>query len=134
MADFNKGQSFHDKFATNYQGTKGKYFIALSDADEDDDFIICFVMNTENRMDKYEWDCNKDKQRFIIRPNTFSFIKNPTSIILEKEVYYKYSEMYQSNIELLDIASDVLIRQIKNCIDWNRISLKAASIIKQCFK
>ena len=50
MADFNKGQTFLDKSATNYQGTKGKYFIALSDADDDDDPVICFVMNTEHRM------------------------------------------------------------------------------------
>ncbi len=134
MADFNKGQTFLDKSATNYQGTKGKYFIALSDADDDDDLIICFVMNTEYRMDKYNWLCNKDKQRFIIKPKTFEFITDPTSIILEKEAYYKYSEMYKPNIKLLDKADDTLIRQIKNCIDWNHISVKAANIIKQCFK
>jgi len=134
MADFNKGQTFLDKSATNQQGTKPKYFIALSDADYDDDTIICFVMNTEHRMAQYNWLCNKDKQRFIIKPQTFTFITVPTSIILSKEAYYRYSEMYKPNIKLLEMADDTLIRQIKNCIDWNYISVKAANIIKQSFK
>jgi len=134
MADFNKGQTFFDECAVNYEGTKGKYYIALSDADNDDDLIVCFVMNTENRMDKYHLLCNKDKQRFIISPGTFTFIKRYTSIMLMREVFYKYSEIYQDNIKLLDLTDDNLVRQIKNCIDWNYISEKAKNIIKQSFK
>jgi len=134
MADFNKGQTFLDKAATNYQGTKGKYFIALSDAEYDDDLIVCFVMNTENRMDQYNSLCNKDKQRFIISPGTFTFITRHTSIMLVKEAFYKYSEIYRDNVKLLDMADDNLVRQIKNCIDWNYISIKAKDIIRQCFQ
>jgi len=133
MADFNKGQTFLDLSATNFQGTKSKYFIALSNAKDEDDLVVCFVMNTEHRMDKYHLLCNKSKQRFIIKPETFSFIKYYTSIMLVKEVFYQYSEFYKDNIKLLDIANETLIRQIKNCIDWKFLTPKAAKLIKESF-
>jgi hypothetical protein len=134
MAGFNKGQTFLDKSSTILSGTKGKYFIALSEAEYDDDLIVCFVMNTEHRIDKYHFDCNKNDCRYIIKPGTFSFIDRPTSIMLIREVFYKYNEMYQDNIVLLDIAEELLLRQIKNCIDRNFISPKAYNIIQNSFK
>ncbi|OGU18266.1 MAG: hypothetical protein A2X61_15750 [Ignavibacteria bacterium GWB2_35_12] len=121
MAGYNKGQAFLDKKATNLDGTKGKYFIALSSAEYDDDDIICFVMNTERRMDLYHPLCNREKGKFIIKPNTFSFIKDYTSIMLKMEVYYKLTEMYEYNIILYETADELLLRQIKNCIDFNYI-------------
>ncbi len=133
MADFNRGQTFLDLSATNLQGTKGKYFIAMSNAEDEDDLIVCFVMNTEHRMDKYHLHCNKNEQRFIIAPGTFSFISVHTSIILVKEVFYQFHELFQDNIKLLDSASETLTRQIKNCIDWDFITLKAARLIKKSF-
>jgi hypothetical protein len=133
MADFNRGQTFFDLSATNLQGTKGKYFIAMSNAEDEDDLIVCFVMNTEHRMDKYHLHCNKESQRFIIAPSTFSFISVHTSIILVKEVFYQFYELFQDNIKLLDSASETLTRQIKNCIDWNFITPKAARLIKESF-
>ena len=75
MAEFEIGQTLLDKQSTNFDGTKGKYFIALSSADYDNDPIICFVMNTERKMSKYHYNCNKKNQRFIIKPETFSFIR-----------------------------------------------------------
>lgn len=134
MADFNKGQTFLDIKATNYQGIKPKYFIAMSDANDEDDIVVCFFMNTEHRMEKYNLNCNRASGRFIIATGTFSFIKEPTSIILSKEVHYKYSEMYGSNIKLLDAAKEILLRQIKNCINFDDISVNSAKIIKDCFK
>ncbi len=134
MAGYNKGQTFLDKKATNLDGTKGKYFIALSDADFDDDDIICFVMNTERRMDLHNPFCNREKGKFIIKPNTFSFIKDFTSIMLKTEVYYKFSEMYDDNIILYDKAEELLLRQIKNCIDFNYILDKGIQLIKNSFK
>lgn len=75
MADFEIGQIFLDKKATNHQGTKGKYYISLSDAEYDDDEIICFVFNTENHMYKYKYGCNKEDQKYILKSNSFTFLK-----------------------------------------------------------
>ena len=134
MTDYEKGQTFLDLKATNYSGTKGKYFIALNDADDDDDPIIAFVMNTENRMDQFRVGCNKKFQKYILQPGDFSFIKNHTAIMLELPQLYTLAEMYDNNIKLLDKADDNLCRQIKNCIDFNYIPVKFAQIIKTCFK
>lgn len=134
MAEFEVGQTFLDLKATNFKGTKGKYFIALSYAEFDDDLIISFVMNTEKMMDKYSYGCNKSDQKFVIAPRTFSFIDKDTSIMLSQPVCYELIEMYESHIKLLDKADELLCRQIKNCIDMNFISLKFAKIIRDCFK
>jgi len=134
MAEFEIGQTFLDLKATNFSGTKGKYYIALSNADFDDDLIISFVMNTENRMEKYKYGCNKDAQKFVIAPKTFSFIDRDTSIMLDQPVCYKLIEIYGRSIKLLDRADETLCRQIKNCIDLNYIPVKFANIIKACFK
>ena len=133
MADFELGQTFLDKKSTNYSGTKGKYYIALSNADDDDDPIICFVMNSEHRMDKYSFGCNKQAEKFIINKGTFSFINHPTSIMLVSPVMYKLSEMYESTIVLFEIAEENLCRQIKNCINWNSVPIKFQKIIKGSF-
>lgn len=134
MADFNKGQVFLDQSAAIYQVSKPKYFITMSDADYDDDLIVCFVINTEHRMDRYQVGCNKDYQRFIIEPGTFSFIKEYTSIMLLRESFYKYSEMYGDTIKLMAIADDLLVRQIRNCINWDNLTPKATALIKNSFK
>lgn len=134
MATFEKGQTFLDLGAINFYGEKGKYFIALSDAEYDDDLIVCFVMNTEKRMDKCHLHCNRELQKFIIKPNTFSFIKDYTAIMLILPCCYYLKEMYEPRIRLLDIADETLCRQIKNCIDWNEIPPKFKFLIKQSFK
>jgi hypothetical protein len=134
MADFERGQTFLDLAAVNIEGSTDKYYIGLSNADYDDDIIVCFVFNTEHRMDKYHLGCNKDKQKFIIAPKTFSFIKDYTSIMLNREVCYRLEEMYSDKIQLLDKAPDELCRQIKNCIDWDFITPKHVSLIKNSFK
>jgi hypothetical protein len=134
MADLNKGQTFLDLSAINFFGTKGKFFIALSDAEDEDDLVVCFVMNTEHRMDKYNLLCNKNQQRFIIAPSTFSFVSEYTSIMLVKEVFYEYSEFFHDHIKLKDVADDLLVRQIKNCLDFNYLTPKAAKLIKDSFK
>lgn len=134
MAVFEKGQTFLDHEAIDFYGVNPKYFIALSNADFPDDKIICFVMNTENRMEKYHFNCNKNDLRFIIRSNTFSFIDHPTSIMLNKEIFYTFEEICQDHIELLDVADDLLTRQIKNCIDWNFILPKSKKLIFDSFR
>ena len=133
MPSFEKGQTFLDRKALDLYGTKPKYFIALTEAEDADDEIICFVMNTENMMNRYNFECNKKDLRFIIRPGTFQFIDRETSIMLNKEVYYTFEEICLDNIKLLDIADDLLLRQIKNCIDWDFMMLKTKRIINQCF-
>lgn len=134
MAEFERGQTFLDLKATNYQGTKGKYYIGLSNADYDDDVIVCFVFNTENRMDNYHLHCNDNVQKFIVGPATFSFIEKYSSIMLNLPCYYSFKAICNSSIKLLDKANDELSRQIKNCIDWSYIPLKFQPLIKQSFK
>jgi hypothetical protein len=133
MPSFEKGQTFLDQKALDSTGSKPKYFIALTDAEYTDDEIICFVMNTENMMYRYHFECNKKDLRFIIRPGTFSFINHETSIMLNKEIYYTFEEICLDNIKLLDIANDLLLRQIRNCIDWDFMMLKTKRIINQYF-
>lgn len=135
MAEFEKGQFFFDHKASNFQGQKGKYFIALTDAECDDDWIVCFVLNTERRMDLHNVDCNKNVQKFILTPNNFSFVKNYTAIMLSLPCCYQLIEMYKDNIKLLnDKADEVICRRIKNCIDLNQITIKLAKLIKECYK
>jgi hypothetical protein len=54
--------------------------------------------------------------------------------MLVKEVFYKFAEIFENNILLLDMTNEILLRQIKNCIDWNYISPKAKNIILKSFK
>ena len=133
MAGLDRGQTFIDHEATNIDCTKAKYLIALSDADDPDDRVPCFVMNTERHMHKYHFGCNKEKYRCIVKEKTFTFINNPTSIMLKVEWYYTFEELCGRSIELLDIADDLLCRQIKNCIDWNQMLLETREIINKCF-
>jgi hypothetical protein len=134
MAEFDRGQTFLDLAATNIDGTKGKYFIALSFAEYEDDEIVCFVMNTERRIENYTLNCNRTKGKFVIKPGTFKFITEHTSIMLKKEIYYKLEEILSSKIKLLDIAEDKLQREIKNCIYFNYLLPKGTKLIKQSFK
>jgi hypothetical protein len=131
MADIEIGQTFIDHRSTNlFEGEKAKYFITMSCADCEGDEFACFVMNTERRMEKYRLYCNKSKQKFIIPPGTFSFITNNTAIMLAKPAIYKYEEMFQDHIQLLELATPLLCKQITNCIDWDYIPLKIAKMIK----
>jgi hypothetical protein len=114
--------------------TKGKYFIGLSNGCFDDDLLVCFVLNTEHGMDKYKLDCNPISEKFIIPAKTFSFITDFTAIMLHREVIYYLREMYEFNIRLLDKASDVLSRQIKNCICRDHIAPKMYTLITDSFK
>jgi len=134
MAEFERGQTFLDKKATNFDGTKGKYFIALSSGEFSDDEIVCFVMNSENRFEKYHLNCNKTPGKFIIKPETFSFINKYTSIMLKSEVYYTLDDLCDDNILYLDIADDQLQREIKNCIDFNYLLPKGTKLIRDSFK
>ena len=135
MVDFERGQTFLDSQAIDHTGiSKPKYFIGLSNAYDFDDEIVCFVMNTERRFERYKYNCNRKAHRFIIPPNTFSFIKENTSIMLVHEVFYKLKEMYENRIKLLDLANDTLARQVKNCIDWDYMLPKSKKLVLRSFK
>lgn len=134
MAEFEIGQTFLDLKSTNLYVQKAKYFISLSSADNEDDEIVCFVMNTENKMEKYHVGCNRQAQKFILLPDSLSFIINPTSIMLAEPARYYFREIYENNIKLLDKADLLLCRQIKNCINWDYISVKFANLIDASFK
>ncbi len=134
MADFEIGQTFLD-FQSSREGVKKpKYFIAMSPANYDDDQIVCLVMNTEHRMDIVRVGCNKRIGKFVLAPGALSFIKKHTSIMLSRPCLYNYYEMFESNIKLLDLVEDSLLRQIKNCIDFDDIPIKFTKMIKGAFK
>lgn len=135
MAEFDKGQFFFDRKAINFQGPKGKYFIGLTDANEADDLIVSFVINTENNFNKYNLKCNSKAQKFILAPNEFSFLSKHSSIMLSIPCRYSFEEICESNIEILkDKADDTLCRQIKNCIDLEQIEPLFSNPIKECYK
>ena len=135
MADFfEKGQTFLDKAALNIQGSKAKYFIALTNGNDPDDTIVCFVINTENRMDQYKLACNKEKGKYILEPKELSFITKHSSIMLDFPCRYFLKELCGNTIELFEKANDVLCRQIKNCINFDNINPKFGDIIKECYK
>jgi hypothetical protein len=82
MPLFEAGTTFLDHYSRNIQGEKAKYFIGMNNADDEDDVIVAFVFNTEHRMDLYRVGCNKDKQKYVIEPKSFSFISAHSSIML----------------------------------------------------
>ena len=64
MADIEIGQTFIDFHSTNlFHPNKPKYHIAMSFANDLDDEFVCFIMNTERRIDKYKLKCNKSVQK-----------------------------------------------------------------------
>jgi hypothetical protein len=135
MPLFEAGTTFLFYRTSSMQGTKSKYFIGFSNADEEDDIVVSFVFNTEHMMNKHNLGCNKSKQKFIIAPQTFSFIKEHTSIMLAIPQIYKLSEIINSkNCKILEKANDLQIRQIKNCIDWDYIPVKFQPLIKSITK
>ena len=134
MPLFEAGRTFLDKRAINSTGLNDKYFIGMNDADFENDLIVCFVFNTEHRMDLLPHiGCVKDKLKYVIEPGTFSFIKSHSSIDLYP-VFYALKELVDSkNIIELEKADDDLARRIKKCIDEKHIPTKAWSLIKDSF-
>lgn len=136
MASIDKGQFFIDFEALKNGEQKSKFFIALTDGYADDDSIICFVINTEHRMDLYNIGCNRCKQKFILFKDIhqFEFLKEPSSIMLQEPRCYFVKDFYHDNIKVLnDKADDILCRQIKNCIDVGYIIPKFMKVIKACY-
>ncbi len=144
MAEFEKGDIFIDYRAVNIAGEKAKYFLCMNDANEADDKVVCFVMNTEGRMDKYHVGCNNSVGKFVLilgdtpLENTKgkSFLKNPTSLMLSKPRIYTVSEFLErSDIKFIGkIIDDKFLRRIKNCIDFNDLTFLEMRLIKEAFK
>lgn len=137
MATIDKGQFFLDFTALKNGVSKAKYFITLTEGNEDEDSIICFVINTEHRMDLYNVGCNGNKQRFILFKDIhkFEFLKNPSSVMLDEACQYFIEEFYGDNLKILDDKADeTLCRQIKNCIDEGYILPSFMSKIKENYK
>lgn len=135
MPLFEAGRTFLDKKAPNLSGSKAKYFIGMNNADFEDDYIVCFVFNTEHRIDLMpHLGCIKAKLKYVIEPGAFSYITKHSSIELYP-VYYKLKELLDNpNIVELDKANDILSRRIKNCVDEKLIPPKAWNLIKDSFK
>ena len=132
---FVKGTIFIDRKATSIQGIKPKYFIGLNNANDNDDRITCFVLNTENFPDRLTEGCHKEKEKFYILPDKFSFLPNHTVIMLNRAYYYHLEEIIsKTEITTLVTVSEILARQIKNCIDKNNIEELGWNNISQSFK
>ena len=140
MAIIEKGQFFKDNKAVKLDTEpKSKYFITLTQGNEEDDPLLCFVLNTEDRMDLYKVGCNKKKEKFILSPDiqNFTFLKNFSAIMLLGAQTYKVFELFENDgIEVLekDIADDELLRQIKNCIDINNLLPKEKELLDENYK
>ncbi|HET56789.1 MAG TPA: hypothetical protein ENN33_16475 [Ignavibacteria bacterium] len=137
MTTIEKGQFFLDHKALKQGKTKAKYFIVLNDGENDDDELVCIVLNTEHRMDLYKVGCNKEKQKFVLykEHHKFDFLKEPSSLILDDPRIYQVKEFYFDNILILDdIADENLCRQINNCINYNHLLPKIARLLKDCYK
>ena len=131
MATIDRGQFFLHHHAIKDGKQKAKYFIALTEGELDDDRVICFVLNTENRMDLYRVGCNKNKQKFVLynEIHRFEFLEKPSSIMLDEPCCYWVKEFYEDKITILrDKADEKLCREIKNCIDEGYI---LPSLMKQ---
>lgn len=132
MATIDCGQFFLDHNASKNFQQKAKYFIALSDADDEDDIMICFVINT----DKFNLPahCNKNKNKYVLDPkiHCFSFLKHKSSIMLSEPCFYKAGELINTNsITILnDVADENLQREISNCIDKNNITQRFLKYLK----
>ena len=135
MPLFEAGTTFLDHRAINIHGEKPKYFIGMNNADMEDDVIVAFVFNTEHRMDLYHAGCNKEKQKFVLKPKELSYLTDHTSVMLSLPRYYRLKEILDSNsIKELEKASETLSRQIKNCLDLKNIAVKYQQPIKDSFK
>ncbi len=101
---------------------KAKYFIGMNAADDDEDRIVCFVLSTENNPEKLKPGCNKDRAKFFSPMGTFKFQTRPTSVMLHRAAYYHLREIIESGtINTVETVSDMIARQIRNCIDKNDI-------------
>ncbi|MBU0561455.1 MAG: hypothetical protein KKD86_15105 [Bacteroidetes bacterium] len=136
MPTIPKGQFFMDLYAMKDGESKPKYFIAMTEGEYDDDEIISMVLNTEHRLGIYRVGCNSKKQKYVLLPDNhdFSFLKNPTSIMLSEPCCYYTEEFYESRIKLYEIADENLLRRIKNCIDFGYMLPRWAKLIKDSFK
>lgn len=135
MPFFEAGTTFIDFKATSIQGQKPKYFIGMNNAEDEDDIIIAFVFDTQHELGSLKVGCNKEKLKFILKPNELSFITELTAIQLATARYYTLKVLCSSKeIKILGKSSDVLARQIKNCIDMNYIVTKYHHLIKGSFK
>jgi hypothetical protein len=110
----------------------------LTDGDSDDDLLVCFSLNTEKRMDKYNVLCNKKSAKFILSPeiHKFTFLKKFTSLNLDEPCLYSVKELFENHIKICekDKAGIELVRQIKNCIDNGYLLPKHIFLIKDSFK
>lgn len=137
MATIEKGQFFLDHKAIKDGQSKAKFFIALTEAELDDEKIVCFVINTEKRMDIYQVLCNRKKQKFVLSPDIhkFSFLENFSSIMLDEPCFYFVNEFYEDGLDLLDdIAEETLCRQINNCIDIGYLLPGFTKLLKENYK
>lgn len=137
MGIIEKGLFFLDYHATRDFKEKAKFLIVFTDGEYEDDVLVCFSLNTEQRMDLYHVGCNKKKAKFILSPDLqkFSFLDKFTYIKLDEPLFYSVEELFGQNIKIFekDKADIELLRQIKNCIDTGYLLTRQIELIKNSF-
>lgn len=137
MGIIKKGLFFLDHHAQRDFKEKPKYFIVFTDGDLSDDELVCFSLNTEHRMDLYNVQCNKNKAKFILSPklHPFSFLTEYSALRLDEPCLYRVEELFGDQFMVFenDIAPNLLLRQIKNCIDEGYLLPKHILLIKNSY-
>lgn len=137
MAIIEKGTFFLDLHATKNFEENDKFMLVMSEAEFEDDVLLCFSLNTEHRMDLYHVGCNGRKAKFILSPDLdkFSFLKRFTYLKLDEPLIYKVKELFEDSIKVYesDKANEILLRQINNCIDRGYLTPKQVEILKQTY-
>lgn len=133
---FAVGTVFLNFKAIRLQGTKPKYFIGMCNADEDDDYVVSFVFNTQNHLRDLKPGCNRKKGKFILLKVNMDFLTAEyTAVMLDAPQYYTLGEIIDNpNIKIIETAQDRLTRAIKNCIDMNNVGERFQDCIRQSFK
>lgn len=107
----------------------------MTSADFDDDWVVCFVINTEHRMDQMtSTGCNKERLAYVLEPGQFSFITKYSSVYLIATQYTLSDILNSDSIVLLETAPDELCRKIKNCCDKDNIEVKFMKMLNEEYK
>lgn len=133
MAIFEKGTIFRIQKSTKmHRGisgfqTKPKMFLALNDAEYEDDPIVSLVLCTENQITSE--GCYKRKNKYIILPGLCKCITNTTYIQTVEESYFDLKKILESCNTIHDTITESDFNKIYNCLEKENFLIKAEKIM-----
>lgn len=107
--------------------TKQKMFLALNDAEYEDDYVVSLVLNTEVHIE--ENGCHRHRNKYIIPPGICACITNITHIQTIEESYFRLDTILENGNEIHCTISSTEFSRIYNCLDKNNFLLKADNIL-----